>query len=53
MEVFVLSRSGTYQQKSRSQLLPELNIALLEGCLRIDSWHKARQTFRAGLAKSR
>jgi Uma2 family endonuclease len=53
LEVFTLGRSGKYETSRKSRLLPGLNIALLERCVGISSWQQARQTFRAGLSKSR
>jgi Uncharacterized protein conserved in cyanobacteria len=53
LEMFALSASGRYSKVPRSKLLRGLDISLVERCLRIQSWQQARQTFRAGLAKSR
>jgi Uma2 family endonuclease len=53
IEIFALSRSGRYLKVQKSRLLRGLDISLIERCLRIHSWQQARQTFRAGLAKSR
>jgi len=50
IEIFALAGTGDYNQVSRSQLLPDLDIALLERCVAIRSWQKARKTFRAALA---
>jgi Uma2 family endonuclease len=52
LEIFILGRAG-YPPSSKSRLLPDLDIALLERCMTIRSWQKARQAFRAGLAPSR
>lgn len=50
LEVFALKREGdAYEQAPRSRLLPRLDIALLERCVRIPSWRAARREFRAGL----
>jgi Uma2 family endonuclease len=53
LEMFVLENSGTYEPSPKSRLLPSLDISLLERCAAIRSWRQARQTFRAGLAKSK
>lgn len=53
IEIFTLGNSGRYSKVRKSGLLRGLDIALIERCLRIHSWQQARQTFRAGLAKSR
>jgi len=53
IEIFVLGKSGRYSKVQKSKLLRGLDISLVERCLRIHSWQQARQTFRAGLAKSR
>jgi Uma2 family endonuclease len=53
LEVFALGGSGRYSKARKSRLLRHLDIALVERCLRMHSWQQARQTFRAGLAKSR
>ncbi len=53
LEVFVLSSSGTYEPSRQSSLLPSLDISLLERCVAIRSWRQARQTFRAGLLRSK
>jgi len=50
---FALGSSGRYSKVRKSRLLRGLDIALVERCLRIQSWRQARQTFRAGLARSR
>ena len=52
LEVFALDNSGNYSGAQQSRLLPGLNISLLERCVAIPSWQKARQTFRAGLSKA-
>jgi Uma2 family endonuclease len=51
LEIFVLSDSGEYQRVQGSQLLPTLDVPLLERCGGIQSWQQARRTFRAGLSK--
>jgi Uma2 family endonuclease len=53
LEIFVLDGSGHYEQSPKSRVLAELDIALIERCVAIRSWQQARQTFRAGLAKSK
>jgi Uma2 family endonuclease len=53
LKVFVLRPDGSaYQEVSRSRLLPELDITLLERCASIPSWQQARRQFRAGLKAS-
>jgi Uma2 family endonuclease len=47
IEIFALSKSGTYQVASKSPILPRLDITLLERCVGIQSWRQARETFRA------
>ena len=44
------SQGAAYARVARSRLLPQLDLALLERCVRIVSWREARRTFRAGLA---
>jgi Uma2 family endonuclease len=52
LHIFTLSDDASeYQPVSRSGLVPDLDIALVERCMAIRSWQQARQTFRAGLAK--
>ncbi|MBI2947743.1 MAG: Uma2 family endonuclease [Verrucomicrobia bacterium] len=51
LEIFVLGRAG-YARAAKSRLLPDLDIALIERCVAIRSWQKARQAFRAGLTPS-
>jgi Uma2 family endonuclease len=51
LEIFVLGKSGTYEAFSKSRLLPNLDISLLQSCVAIRSWLQARHAFRAGLAK--
>ena len=51
LEIFTLSEEGC-QSSSASRLLTRLDILLLERCVAIRSWQKARQTFRAGLARA-
>ena len=53
LEIFALGSSGTYTHVQKSRLLPALNISLLERCVAIRSWQQARQTFRAGLSRSK
>jgi Uma2 family endonuclease len=52
LEIFVRAKSGDYEPSQASRLLPGLDISLLQRCVAIRSWREARQTFRAGLAKS-
>lgn len=52
LEIYVLARSGKYEAPGKSQLLPALDVALLERCVGIHSWREARQTFRAALSKT-
>ena len=53
LEVFALSESGGYEPALRSRLLPDLDLVLLERCVRIRSWPEARQTFRTGIGASK
>ena len=53
IEIFALSSSRRYSKVQKSRLLRGLDMSLVERCLRIHSWQQARQTFRAGLAKTR
>ena len=51
LEIFALDPgAAAYERVPRSRLLPRLDVALLERCVRINSWREARQAFRAGLA---
>ncbi len=51
LEVFALLPDGSgYEPVSPSRLLPQLDVALLERCVKIASWREARRAFRAGLA---
>ena len=51
LEIFALRDDGSgYERISRSRLLLQLDVALLERCLKISSWREARRVFRAGLA---
>ena len=52
LEIFALSEAGGYERVQKSHLLTELDIALLERCVSIRSWQKARQAFRNGLSKA-
>jgi Uma2 family endonuclease len=52
LEVHVLNESGQYHPVSRSRLLPDLDMALVERCVAIPSWREARQAFRQALAAS-
>jgi Uma2 family endonuclease len=50
LEIFALRPSGSgYEATPKSQLLPQLDIPLLERCVRMRSWTEARRTFRASL----
>ena len=50
MEIFALRPDrSSYERVSQSQLPPQLDIALLERCVKIASWREARRAFRAGL----
>jgi Uma2 family endonuclease len=51
LEIFALGASGDYEPSPASQLLPGLDLALLEHCVGIRSWQQARRTFRAALSK--
>ena len=53
LETFVLDSSGHYERSPKSRVLTDLDLALIERCVAIRSWQQARQTFRAGLAKSK
>jgi hypothetical protein len=49
LEIFALRVDGSaYEPVSRSRLLPDLDIELLQRCVGIRSWPQARRTFRAG-----
>lgn len=51
LEIFALDREGSaYERVARSRLLPDLDVGLLERCVRITSWREARRAFRAGWA---
>lgn len=50
VEIFALLPDGFgYEQVAQSRLLPRLDLALLERCVRIASWREARRAFRAAL----
>lgn len=50
LEIFALRPNGSgYDATRKSQLLPQLDIPLLERCVRMGSWTEARRTFRASL----
>lgn len=53
LEIYVLTNSGNYKLSKTSRLLPDLDIALLERCLAIESWLEARRAFRTGLSRRR
>lgn len=47
LEILALDREGAaYERVARSRLLPELEVGLLERCVRITSWREARRAFR-------
>jgi Uma2 family endonuclease len=51
LEIHALRHDGSaYEHLSKSLLLPQLDVSLLERCVKIASWREARHTFRAGLA---
>jgi Uma2 family endonuclease len=53
LKVFALRPDGSsYDEASRSKLLPQLDVALLERCVRIASWQQARREFRVGLKRT-
>jgi Uma2 family endonuclease len=52
LEIFALNSAGSYEPLRKSRLLAGLDFELLEGCVAINSWQTARQTFRAGLQKA-
>ena len=50
LKIFSLRPDASgYEPVLRSALLPKLDVALLERCVRIPSWQDARREFRAGL----
>jgi Uma2 family endonuclease len=50
LEIFALGPDASaYERVSRSRLLPRLDVALLERCVRIASWREARRAFREGM----
>ena len=50
LEIFALRQDGSsFKRLSRSRLLPQLEVALFERCVRIASWREARRAFRVGL----
>jgi Uma2 family endonuclease len=51
LEIFSLSKAGSYEAVQKSKLLPSLDNSLLERCLAISSWLEARRAFRRGLSK--
>ena len=53
LDIFALGDSGKYARLRKSRLLPALDISLLERCVAVRSWQQARQTFRAGLLKTK
>jgi hypothetical protein len=52
LEVLILSAAGQYKPFPKSRLLPALDLSLIERCVAIPSWLKARPSFRAGLRGS-
>jgi Uma2 family endonuclease len=51
LEIFALRPDGSaYDRTHQSRLLPELDLSLLERCVKIASWREARRVFRAALA---
>jgi Uma2 family endonuclease len=50
LEIFALV-GAVYRRSTSSRLLPDFDIALLERCVGIRSWQKARQLFRKALTK--
>jgi Uma2 family endonuclease len=51
LEISALRPDGSgYEPVSRSRLLPQLDVALLERCVKTASWREARCAFRPGLA---
>jgi len=50
LEIYALGAAGAYEPVPQSRLLPGLDISLLQRCVGIHSWRKARQAFRAGLS---
>jgi Uma2 family endonuclease len=53
LEISASDSSGHYERSPKSRVLADLDLALIECCVAIRSWQQARQTFRAGLSKSR
>lgn len=54
LEMHALREDGSgCGRVSRSGLLPQLDVALLERCVRMESWREARRAFREGLAAGR
>jgi Uma2 family endonuclease len=51
LEVYVLGSTGEYQNALRSQVVPGLDIPLLERCVGITDWRKAKTAFREGLRR--
>lgn len=50
LEIFTLRKDASgYDRSSKSTLLPDLDLDLLQRCVAIHSWREARRTFRAGL----
>ncbi len=53
LKIFALKEDGDYEELTASRLLPKLDTSLVERCVRIRSWQKARKEFRAGMASRR
>ena len=49
LHIFTRNRSGHYDPVQTSRLLADLDVRLLQRCVAIPSWLKAKQTFRQGL----
>jgi Uma2 family endonuclease len=50
LEIFTLRPDGSgYDAAPRSPLLPQLDVPLLERCVKMASWTEARRTFRTSL----
>lgn len=51
LEIYTLGSAGRYEPTKKSQLLPGLDVTLIERCVGIHSWREARETFRLALSK--
>lgn len=49
LEVFALNKSSEYELVRQSRLLPDLDLSLIEHCVAIRSWQRARKAFREGI----